>query len=161
MKQQCHVSTVYLSWIVYGGGLIAAAWLGAWAFAAAWLIAGPVFQWLYIRNFPKFSAAMGYGRIEDEPAGSEHAAPAQIILYTALGCPFCPVMDQRLEDLRARLGFSLTKVDVTLRPDLLASKNIRSVPAVEIGDRIFTGLVTSKQLAEALVGRAVSPAQRP
>jgi glutaredoxin len=153
MKQQCHISMVYLSWIVYAAGLITAAWLGAWAFAAAWLIAGPVFQWLYIRNFPKFSAAMGYGRIVDEPAGAAQPVTGRVILYTALECPFCPLMEQRLEDLRARLGFSLTKVDVTLRPDLLASKGIRSVPAVEIGDRFWTGLVTSKELAEALGGR--------
>jgi glutaredoxin len=150
MKQQCHISTIYFSWIVYAGGLIYAAWRSSWLLALGWVIAAPVCQWLYIRYFPKFSKAMGYGPIVDAPAGKVEAAPVTVTLYTALGCPFCPLIEQRLEELQARLGFSLDKTDVTLRPDLLASKGIRSVPAVEIGDQFFTGLVTSRELAEAI-----------
>ena len=73
MKQQCHILMVYLSWMVYAGGLIFAVWRASWLFAAAWLIAAPAGQWLYIRYFPKFSTAMGYGPITDEPAEAAHA----------------------------------------------------------------------------------------
>jgi predicted transcriptional regulator len=59
-------------------------------------------------------------------------------------------MEQRVEDLRKQMGFTLEKIDVTLRPDLLAAKGIRSVPVVEAGGRFFFGLVTTKELAEAI-----------
>jgi thiol-disulfide isomerase/thioredoxin len=150
MKQQCHMLMIYLSWLVYGGGLIFLLWQASWLFAAGWLVAGPAAEWLYIRYFPKYSAVMGYGTVADEPTQTSQTKAAQVTLYTALGCPFCPLIEQRLEELHKRLGFSLLKIDVTLRPDLLASKGIRSVPALEIGDRFLTGLMTSKELAEAI-----------
>jgi glutaredoxin len=151
MKQQCHIAMIYLYWAVYAGGLIYSAWRSAWASGIVWLIAVPAVQWLYIRWFPRFSTALGYGRIADEPTIQAGAPRAKsVTIYTALGCPFCPLMEQRLEALQPGLGFSLRKVDVTLRPDLLASKGIRSVPAVEIGGRFLTGLVSSKELAEAI-----------
>ena len=74
----------------------------------------------------------------------------KVVLYTALGCPFCPLIEQRLEDLRKQMGFTLEKIDVTLRPDLLTAKGIRSVPVVEAGARLLFGLVTTKELAEAV-----------
>ena len=150
MKQQCHILMIYLSWMVYAGGLMFAVWRASWLFAAGWLTAGPACQWLYIRHFPKLSVAMGYGPITDEPAEAAEASPAHVTLYTALGCPFCPLIERRLGELRAQLGFSLHKIDVTLRPDLLAANGIRSIPAVEIGGRFLTGLVSSKELAAAI-----------
>jgi glutaredoxin len=93
---------------------------------------------------------MGYGRITDEPAGTVGPEPAKVTLYTALGCPFCPLIDQRLETLRKAAGFTLERIDVTLRPDLLASKGIRSVPAVEVQGRVLFGLVSTKDLAAAI-----------
>jgi CBS domain-containing protein len=56
----------------------------------------------------------------------------------------------RLEDLRKQVGFRLEKIDVTLRPDLLTAKGIRSVPVVEAGARLLFGLLTTKELAEAV-----------
>ena len=50
---------------------------------------------------------MGYGRITDEPAGTVAPAPVKVTLYTALGCPFCPLIEQRLETLRKTAGFTL------------------------------------------------------
>ena len=150
MKQQCHISMIYLSWVVYLGGLAVSIWYSQWALAAGWLVAAPVLQWLYIRKFPGMSTAMGYGRITDEPAGTVGLAPAKVTLYTALGCPFCPLIDQRLETLRKAAGFTLERIDVTLRPDLLASKGIRSVPAVEVQGRVLFGLVSTKDLAAAI-----------
>ena len=56
------------------------------------------------------------------------------------------------EDLRKQMGFTLVKIDVTLRPDLVSAKGIRSVPVVEAGARLLFGLVTTKELAEAIAG---------
>lgn len=150
MKQQCHIAMIYLSWLVYLGGLAALIWYSQWAFAAGWLVSAPIAQWIYIRKFPGMSAAMGYGQITDEPAGTVAPAPVKVTLYTALGCPFCPLIEQRLETLQKTAGFSLEKIDVTLRPDLLTSKGIRSVPAVEVHGQVLFGLVSTKELAAAI-----------
>ena len=150
MKQQCHISMIYLSWAVYLGGLAALAWHSYWAFGAIWLVAVPAVQWLYIRKFPSLSTAMGYGRIADQPAALVASAPMKVTLYTALGCPFCPLIEQRLDSLQKAMNFSLEKIDVTLRPDLLASKGIRSIPVVEIQGRYLAGLASTRDLAAAI-----------
>jgi hypothetical protein len=150
MKQQCHISMIYLSWALYLGGLAASAWYSYWALGAVWLVTAPVVQWLYIRKFPSLSAAMGYGRITDKPAGTVAPTPVKVTLYTALGCPFCPLMEQRLKSLQKTMNFSLERIDVTLRPDLLASKGIRSVPVAEVLGRFLFGLVNTKDLAAAI-----------
>jgi hypothetical protein len=59
-------------------------------------------------------------------------------------------MEQRLDELQKESGFTLHKIDVTLRPDLLMSKGIRSVPAVETGGTVLFGLITKKDLAAAI-----------
>ncbi len=151
MKQQCHLAMIYLSWAVYLGGLAALLWFGQWAIAAAWLVGTPVIQWMYIRKFPRFSSRMGYGQIVDEPAAATRPAPVKVTLYTALGCPFCPLIGERLASLHQTMGFSLDKIDVTLRPDLLASKGIRTVPVVEVEGRFLFGLVSTKDLAAAVL----------
>jgi hypothetical protein len=160
MKQQCHISMIYLSWAVYLGGLAALAWYSQWVFAAIWLVATPLVQWQYIRKFPSFSAGMGYGRITDQPAPPVVAAPVEVTLYTALGCPFCPLIEQRLETLQKGTNFSSKKVDVTLRPGLLASKGIRSVPVVEVQGQMLLGLVSSQDLAAAIAQPVAQPAGR-
>jgi glutaredoxin len=158
MKQQCHLSFIYFSWLVYLGGLAYLAGHSRWAHAALWLVAVPLVQWLYIRKFRAVAPMMGYGAIVDEPAEAfGRNTPAKVTLYTALGCPFCPVMEQRLEDLRKQFDFQVEKVDVTLRPDLLASKGIRSVPVIEAGGQFYCGLVTSKSLAAMIAGMSVPP----
>ena len=149
---------IWLSWAIYLGGL---AWTVAhseWIVATLWLVLAPLAQGQYIRRFPSISAMMGYGPITDHIAAvtpSSMPIPEHVVLYTALGCPFCPIMEQRLEELRATMGFSLEKVDVTLRPGLLTTKKIRSVPAVEIHGQILTGLVTSRDLAAAITAQQV------
>ena len=158
MKQQCHLSMIWLTWVVYAAGL---AWLASqrqWILVAAWLVAVPLAEWAYIRAFPKISKAMGYGAIEDEPAAETARVAAPVKLYTALGCPFCPLLEQRLEALRAKMGFALEKVDVTLRPDLLASRGVRSVPVVEIDGRLLVGLTSTRELAEAIERAGVGAA---
>jgi len=150
MKQQCHISMIYLSWALYLGVVVALVWRANWPLAAVWLVTAPLCQWLYIRKFPSLSAGMGYGPITDKPAAAPAVAPVEVRLYTALGCPFCPLIEQRLDRLRQSMYFSLEKIDVTLRPDLLSSKGIRSVPVVEVGGRLLTGLASTRDLAEAI-----------
>ena len=157
MRQQCHIAMIYLSWALYLGGLAVAAWYGHWALGAVWLVSVPAGQWLYIRKFPSLSAGMGYGRITDQPVSTVASAPVKVTLYTALGCPFCPLIEQRLESLQEAMNFSLERIDVTLRPDLLASKGIRSVPVVEVQGRFLFGLVSTKELAGWVAGTAAIP----
>lgn len=94
---------------------------------------------------------MGYGPIRDEPARMAGNAPVKVRLYTALGCPFCPLIAERLAARRDDMHFDLETVDVTLRPDLLASKGIRSVPVVEANGRFLFGLVSTKELSAAIL----------
>jgi predicted DsbA family dithiol-disulfide isomerase len=101
---------------------------------------------------------MGYGRITDEPPSAVRPMPITVRLYTALGCPFCPLIEQRLESLQQTSGFSLQKIDVTLRPDILASKGIRSVSAVEVQGRFLFGLASTKDLAAAIAQPEPRPA---
>jgi len=46
---------------------------------------------------------------------------------------------------------------VTVRPDLLAAKGIRSVPVVEARGKLLVGLVTTKELAAAIGERSATP----
>lgn len=154
-KQRCLLVNVYVSWLVYGAALAYALWRGKFAMAAALIVAVPLAQWLYIRGFPRISRLMGYGDVTDTPASSVAKAPVKVTLYTAVGCPFCPLLEQRLAALEKSAGFTLEKIDVTLRPDLLTSKGIRSVPVVEIGETRLIGLATSAELAAALGGGKV------
>ncbi len=152
MKQECPLAFLYLFWLLLFGGFVY--WLvrGEYGVAAVWIVAVPLVQWAYIRSFPSISRFLGYGRVEDRPASE--AAPRQVTVtfYTALACPFCPLVKRRLEALRDRMGFELVEVDVTLRPDLLRSKGIRAVPVVEVAGRLRTGNATSDELARFISG---------
>ena len=55
-------------------------------------------------------------------------------------------------------GFTLTKIDVTMRPDLLTAKKIKAVPVVEVGTVLRTGNLTSQELADLIGGAAVAVA---
>ena len=108
MKQQCHISMIYLSWALYVGGLAASAWYSYWALGAVWLVTAPIIQWLYICRFQSLSASMGYGRITDEPARTVAPAPVKVTLYTALGCPYCRLLERRIESLQRTSGIALS-----------------------------------------------------
>ena len=141
---------IYCTWIMYLGGLAYLLATARWAYAAGWLVGVPLVEWYYIRNFSRFSPVLGYGKIADEAASGVAQSQTRVIFYTALGCPFCPLMEQRLRELQAEMGFSMEKIDVTLRPELLISKGIRSVPAIEAGDHVLFGLITKKDMAAAI-----------
>jgi len=59
---------------------------------------------------------------------------------------------RRLETLQKEIGFTLTKIDVSFKPQLAASKGIRSVPVVEVGKERLLGNATTEQLAQLIAG---------
>jgi len=152
MKQQCYMAVIYLNWIVLAAGLGFFVVKGHYGLGLLWVVLIPLAMWAYIRIFPSISQHMGYGRIDDQPARNHAHAPTKVTLYTALGCPFCPVVKRRLMALRETMEFSLEEIDLTLKPGVLMDKGIRAVPVVEVGGRILTGNATSKQLAEMIGG---------
>jgi len=161
MKQQCYLAAIYLNWVIFAGGLALFLFKGHYVLAVAWFAFLPIGLWLYVRAFPSISQAMGYGKVDDHAAANTTHAPAglghnrlEVTLYTALGCPFCPIVKKRLLALREQIGFDLREVDVTLRPGVLAAKHIRAVPVVEVEERRIEGNTTSEELAELLFASA-------
>jgi len=156
MKQQCHISFIYVSWIILVGGFIYYILRGSYLQAGSWVFFIALFLWLYVRYFPSISRYMGYGSVEDELAEKVNRTAASVTLYTGLGCPFCPLVRERLKQLQAGMGFELSEIDVTLKPDLLISKSIRALPVIETGAGRLVGNATSKQLAEFITEQTAS-----
>jgi glutaredoxin len=152
MEQRCTIVTLYLNWALFLAGALFAAGTGRYLLLAVWLLAAPLAQMAYVRAFPRLSQALGYGSVDDQPAVSPAAAPVAVTLYTAAGCPFCPIVEGRLEALRATMGFHLSKVDVTMRPDVLAAKHIKAIPVIQVGDGFVVGNATSRELAALIAG---------
>jgi len=153
LPQQCPLPFLYLSWVVYIGGTVFLAATGDFALAGLWLIVLPTAWWLYVRWFPDLSPHLGYGRVDDEAPTAIAPHQVRVTMYSSLGCPFCPLVEERLRALQQEMGFELERVDVTLRPELLRAKSIRSVPVVEVGERRLVGAATTRELAE-LIGAA-------
>lgn len=148
MKQQCFLWSVWLTWIALPVVALLAFFLAGWPAALAVVVAGVGWQLLYMRFFPRLSSAMGYGSVADVAADAAGAplAAKRVTLYTANLCPFCPLVRARLASLQQRLGFELTEIDVTFRPELVTSRNLRAVPVIEADGRIWVGNATSAQL---------------
>lgn len=157
MKMQaCTVWSLYFSWILfallYPGGLAYLAYKGDWAGFLVWLVLIPCYRWAYLRYFPRISRWIGYGQVEDRLPASVNRSRVEVTFYTLLGCPFCPIVERRLESLRKQMNFSLTTIDLTLKPQLATSKGIRSVPVVEAGSNRLVGNATTEQLAGLIEG---------
>jgi glutaredoxin len=116
----------------------------------AWLIVWPAFLWVFLRFFPAIAPLVGYSLVDDVPSAAPRPTRALVRLYTNLACPFCPVVKSRLSALQAHMDFELEIVDVSLRPDILVSKGIMSVPVVEVGQDRLVGNATSRQLAQLI-----------
>jgi glutaredoxin len=147
MKQQCHISFVYGSWLILVCGFLYCLIRGNILQAVLWACFVAFFLWLYVRYFPSLSRYMGYGSVADQPAKDIQPSHSKVILYTGLGCPFCPLVRRRLHELQSTMGFDLAETDVTLKPDLLIAKGIRALPVVEVGEALWVGNATSQQLA--------------
>ncbi|MEE9132141.1 MAG: glutaredoxin family protein [Gemmatimonadota bacterium] len=148
LPQQCPMAFLYLTWAFYGAGFVYLALGGEYIVALAWVVFVPLVLWAYVRVFPGISHYLGYGRVDDVAAEVTGRHSVQVTMYGSLGCPFCPIVQQRLEALRDEMGFELEHIDVTLRPGLLKAKRIKSVPVVEVGDRQLVGNATTRELAE-------------
>lgn len=152
MPQECPLAFLYLTWALYAAGLIYFPVRGDFVLAGAWLIALPLALWGYVRVFPRISRVLGYGRVDDVPASEPSRSSRTVTMYGSLGCPFCPIVEERLRGLREEMGFELKHVDVTLKPELVRAKKIRSVPVVEVGDRRLVGHATTQELAALITG---------
>lgn len=153
LRQECPLAIVVFAWALYFVMVPVFAFAQQWLLLGAWIVLAPASMWLYIRGFPQISRFMGYGSVADAPAQAANAS-VDVTLYTALGCPFCPIVQRRLHELQPKVGFRLREVDVTARPDLLTRKGIWSVPVVEVGASRLVGHATSAQLADLIAGRA-------
>jgi glutaredoxin len=160
-EQQCNVAGLALSWLGYVAGLGYFSYEHHWLATLLWLVGVPGLRWALFQFFPYISRFLGYGRIVDQPGGipppreNPGAAPVEVCFYSFFSCPFCPIVLARLRGLQPRMGFSLKTIDVTLNPQMLMTKGIRSVPVVEVGDRRLVGNSTTEQLAAMIAfGRA-------
>ncbi len=161
MEQRCHLAMVWLTWLTVPlvailAGIAIGVRTGSVALGAGVglvvLAVGVIGQVLYIRWFPRISAAMGYGSVADTPPS---AAPASgtslsVTLYTASVCPFCPIIRRRLAELQRRIRLDVREIDVTFRPEIVRAKGLRSVPVLEANGRLLVGNATSAQIAEFL-----------
>ena len=95
-----------------------------------------------------------------QAAGKLQRSSAEVTYYFLLGCPFCPIVEARLKILQKDMDFTLSKIDLTLKPQLAASQGIQSVPVVEVGQDRLIGNATTEQLAQ-LIGRAQAIAPVP
>jgi glutaredoxin len=156
-QQQCTVRSLYFSGAVsavgYVVGIAFFAFQSQWAALLFWLLFVPSLKWAYVRFFSSTSTWLGYGRVDDTLPASVKKARVEVIYYSLLGCPFCPIVERRLKTLQKKMDFTLTIIDLTLKPQLAASKGIQSVPVVEVGNDRVIGNATTEQLAD-LIGRA-------
>jgi glutaredoxin len=153
-RQSTSVADLYRIWAGYAAGLMIFALTRNWIGFALWAVLVPVGKLIHVRYFPNFPRFLGYGPIADDVFPStRYSQPtaAVVTYYSALACPFCSIVLARLEALQRKMSFTLNKVDVSLHPQLLASKKIKSVPVVGVGGNRLVGNVTSEQLA-SLIG---------
>lgn len=159
--QQCNVAGLALSWIGYAAGLGYFSYQRHWVGGLLWMVGVPSLRWAQFHFFPRISRFLGYGRIVDKfaaipPLANPRIAPVVVDFYSFFSCPFCPIVLTRLQDLQKQMGFTLKTIDVTLNPQMLLTKGIRSVPVVEVGDHRLVGNSTTEQLA-ALIALGQAP----
>jgi glutaredoxin len=152
-KQQCNVVGLVLGWMGYAVGMGYFIYQRQWVVALLWMAGMPGLRWALYHFFPRISRFLGYGRIADKfssilPLHADpQAAPVAVNFYSFFSCPFCPIVLARLQALQKQIGFALRIIDVTLKPQTLMAKGIRSVPVVEVGDHRLVGNSTTEQLA--------------
>lgn len=153
--QECSVTGLALGWAMYLAGLVYMGYERHWVGGLIWLVVVPCIRLALYRFFPDISRFLGYGRVDDKFAEHVNKTSVTVTFYSIFSCPFCPIVLKRLEALQKEMGFTLEKIDVTLKPNLLMSKGISSVPVVEVGKKRLVGNATTEQLA-GLIGVAVA-----
>lgn len=159
MEQRCHLGAVWLTFLGLPLLALVVALRAGLLGALVVLLVGVIGQVLYVRWFPSISRWVGYGSVADTPVNPT-SMPAQlprVTLYTASVCPFCPIMKRRLAELQRHSQFEVEEVDVTLRPQMIRAKGLRSVPVLEANRQVLVGNATSAQIAEFLKTAASSP----
>ncbi|MFQ6605827.1 MAG: glutaredoxin family protein [Fidelibacterota bacterium] len=151
MKQHCHLSMVWFTWLgIPLIGLVAGLVQNVYA-AAFVIIIGIIGELLYLRWFPRLSHWLGYGSVADVPADpAPDTVVPEVILYSANVCPFCPLVRRRLKALQENMKFSLREIDITFKPGLAREKGFRTVPVVEAGGRYWFGNATTRNLVDFL-----------
>jgi hypothetical protein len=155
-EQQCNVAGLALSWIGYAAGLGYFSYQREWVAGLLWMVGVPSLRWALFHFFTDISRFLGYGRIVDKlaPIRPQHADPraarVAVNFYSFFSCPFCPIVLGRLQALQEQMGFTLKTFDVTLNPQMLMAKGIKSVPVVEVGDYRLVGNSTTEQLADLI-----------
>jgi len=156
MKQQCALTNLYfgvlLFAIAFAGGVVFFTFRGNWPALLLWLAALPCARWAGLRLSPLASKWRGQGSVDDKLPSSVNPAHVEVTFYSHNGCPFCPIVKRRLEALQKEMGFTLTKIDLTIKPQLAASSRIKSVPVVEVGKERLIGNATTEQLAQLIAG---------
>ncbi|MGA9474436.1 MAG: hypothetical protein WBV36_18355 [Terriglobales bacterium] len=149
--QQCSVAGLYRIWGAYAAGLVFFAWTAHWIAFGFFLVLVPVGKLLQMRFYSQLSSLFGYGPIANDQIPAAVAISSAIVTYySALGCPFCPIVLQRLHALQGQMGFTLQTINLSLNPQLAVTRGIRSVPVVEVDGHRLTGNVTSEQLANLI-----------
>jgi len=155
-KQQCTLTNLYFGVLIfailYAAGVIFYARKGNWPVLLFWLVLLPGLRWVGLRLSPATSKWRGQGSIEDKVPSSVNKAHVEVAFYSHNGCPFCPIVKRRLEALQREMEFTLTNIDLTFKPQVAASKGIRSVPVVEVGEGRLVGNATTEQLAQLIAG---------
>lgn len=155
-EQQCNVVGLALGWIGYAVGLGYFTYQHQWVVALLWMAGVPGLRWALYHFFARISRFLGYGRIADKFSSiaplhaNPQAAPVAVNFYSFFSCPFCPIVLARLQALQKQMGFTLNMIDVTLKPQTLMAKGIRSVPVVEVGEHRLVGNSTTEQLASLI-----------
>jgi len=79
----------------------------------------------------------------------------QLVLYSKPGCHLCDEMKHVLDRVRARTPFTLTVVDISLDPDLLARYGLE-IPVLEIdGRKVAKYRIRERELEDTLARRRV------
>src|SRR5262245_38624106 len=132
-KQQCSVVGLALGWIAYAAGIAYFTYQHEWPVAALWIVGMPALRWTLYHSFPRITRVLGYGPIADTvpspPTWHSNAQAASVAVnfYSFFSCPFCPIVLARLQALHVHMGFTLRIIDVTLKPQTLLAKGIKSV----------------------------------
>jgi glutaredoxin len=155
-KQQCALTSLYSGALVfavlYASGLAFYAYRSNWPAFLLWLALLPGARWVGLRVSPLTSKWRGQGSVDDRLPSRVGRAHVEVALYSHNGCPFCPIVQRRLEALQREMDFTLTKIDLSFKPQVAASKGIRSVPTVEVGNERLLGNATTEQLAQLIAG---------
>jgi glutaredoxin len=156
-KGSCTMRSLYLPFFAYLFGLAFFLYTRSVVGTVLWLVVTPCLRWAYIHFFPRIAHLRGYNHMDDKLPSHVGKAPVEVNYYSFVGCPFCPIMEKRLTVLQKEMGFTLHRIDVTLKPQILLQKGIKSVPVVEVGQNRLVGHATTEQLVE-LIERSQLPA---